>query len=281
MEMRAMSSRLGSLVAALFVFAIVGVSGCKPTYPACKDDEHCKDKGEVCVNQQCQECRDDTQCAAKYNDDKHECVNGRCEIKPECKTDPDCAKVGEGLVCRGKKCVPECAVDTDCGEGSKCQSQKCVAECQLDSDCGGGIPCVSGRCQKTGTTKISSACRPTEAGSGDIIALEKVQFGFDQYDLTVSARKALDQNAQCLQEAPEVSLILEGHCDERGTQEYNLALGEKRANTVKSYLKNLGIDVKRMGTRSKGENEPLCRQATEDCWAKNRRVEFLQQRGIK
>ena len=276
-----MSPRFVSLVAVSFVALVIGLSSCKPKYPACKEDADCKEKSEVCVNEQCQECRDNTQCAAKYNDDKHECNNGRCDVKPECKTDPDCAKVGAGLVCRGKKCVPECSVDTDCSEGMKCQEQKCVAECQLDSDCGGGIPCVSGRCQKSGVTKVSSACRPTSAASGDVIALERVNFNFDQYDLTVNARKALDQNAQCLQEAPEVGVILEGHCDERGTQEYNLALGEKRANTVKSYLKNLGIDTKRMQTRSKGENEPVCRQATEECWGQNRRVEFIQQRGTR
>ena len=77
---------------------------------------------------------------------------------------------------------------------------------------------------------------------------------------------------------PGVTIVVEGHCDERGTQEYNLALGEKRANTVKSYLKNLGIDTSRMNTRSKGENEPVCRRSSESCWADNRRVQFIQSR---
>ncbi|MBI5508090.1 MAG: OmpA family protein [Deltaproteobacteria bacterium] len=276
-----MVRRFGCVVASFVVCGTVALSGCKPTYPACQDDEHCKEKGEVCLNQQCQECRDDAQCKAKYNDDKHECVTGRCQVRPECRRDPDCAKVGEGLVCRGNKCVPECTVDTDCAEGSKCQNQKCVAECTIDTDCGAGTSCVAGRCQTGAVTKISGSCQPANPTSGDVIATETVNFDFDQYDLTVSARSILDQNAQCLQQAPEVTVVLEGHCDERGTQEYNLALGEKRANTVKSYLKNLGIDVRRMQTRSKGENEPVCRKATDDCWSKNRRVEFLQQRGTR
>jgi peptidoglycan-associated lipoprotein len=114
--------------------------------------------------------------------------------------------------------------------------------------------------------------------SGDIVSLGVVNFEFDQYDLTVDARSTLDQNAECLRQAPAVTIIMEGHCDERGTQEYNLALGEKRAATVERYLRNLGIDTSRMQTRSKGENQPVCRQSTESCWAQNRRVEFIQSR---
>jgi peptidoglycan-associated lipoprotein len=116
------------------------------------------------------------------------------------------------------------------------------------------------------------------SGGADVVALETVNFDFDKYDLTISARGALDQNAKCLEEAPGVTIVIEGHCDERGTQEYNLALGEKRANTVRGYLRNLGIDVSRMQTRSKGENEPVCNGASEDCYAQNRRVQFLQER---
>ena len=69
---------------------------------------------------------------------------------------------------------------------------------------------------------------------------------------------------------------VDGHCDERGTEEYNLALGEKRAATVRSYLRNLGIDTSRMDMRSKGENEPVCREQSDDCWSQNRRVQFIQ-----
>ena len=87
----------------------------------------------------------------------------------------------------------------------------------------------------------------------------------------------LDQAAKCMKEAPQVKVVVEGHGDERGTQEYNLALGEKRANAVKGYLKNLGVDNNRLGTRSKGENEPLCNESNESCWATNRRVQFIQQ----
>lgn len=269
--------QFANFFAVTFIAAVFTVSGCKPEYPNCEKDEHCADKGEVCVNKQCQECRDDTQCQAKYTEEERECIMGRCEIKPECRTDGDCAD--QGLVCRGDKCVPECAADEDCPEGHTCEDQKCVGECEADIDCGPGRTCVAGACQGGSAMNISSECQPMAAGAGDVVALQVVNFDFDRYDLTIDARSSLDRNAECLQQAPSITVVMEGHCDERGTQEYNLGLGEKRAATVKSYLRNLGVDTTRMEMVSKGENEPVCRQASESCWAKNRRVEFIQQRG--
>ncbi len=269
---------LASLFAVTFIAAVFTVSGCKPKYPNCENDEHCAEKGEVCVNKQCQECRDDTQCQAKYPDEERECVTGRCEVKPECRSDADCAD--QGLVCRGEQCVPECTADEDCPAGHTCVDQKCVGECETDIECGPGRECVAGVCQDVAgaALDISSACQPV-SGSGDVVAMQVVNFDFDRYDLTIDARSALDQNAECLRQAPSVTIVMEGHCDERGTQEYNLALGEKRAATVRSYLRNLGIDTSRMETRSMGENQPVCTQSTESCYARNRRVEFVQQRG--
>jgi len=273
MHLRLMTSLA---TAALFL----GANACAPKYPKCKTDEHCKEKGEVCVMGECQECRDDTQCHVKYPAEKRECQNSRCEVKPECRADADCAAVGEGLVCKGEKCVVECTANEDCAAGRKCEGQKCVAECQNDIECGPGRVCVDGACQDQAGTglKVSAQCKPMNVAAGDVVNLETVNFDFDQYDLTVTARKALDQNAECLRQAPDLKIVAEGHADDRGTQEYNLALGEKRAATVRSYLKNLGIDTKRMDTRSKGENEPVCREATEDCWSQNRRVQFIQER---
>ena len=117
------------------------------------------------------------------------------------------------------------------------------------------------------------------ASSGDVIHAETIRFEFDQYELTVDARQSLDNTAKCIQEAGDLRIVLEGHADDRGTQEYNLALGEKRANTVKAYLKNLGVNASRVETRSKGENEPICRDDSDSCWSQNRRVEFIQKRG--
>lgn len=270
--------RLGQRLVPLFAVVVtVALAGCKPDYPKCESDDHCKDKGEVCLNGQCQECREDAQCVTKRGEG-FECQSGRCEQKPECRADGDCASVGEGLVCRSNKCVPECASNEDCPSGRKCEAQKCVAECAQDIDCGPGRTCADGACQDAdrGSSNVSAACRPMSGSAGEVVSLQTVLFDFNEYDLTVDARSSLDQAAQCLKEAPQVQVVLEGHGDERGTQEYNLALGEKRANAVKKYLNNLGVNTSRLKTRSKGENEPVCSEQTDSCFSRNRRVQFQQ-----
>jgi peptidoglycan-associated lipoprotein len=206
----------------------------------------------------------------------HECVTGRCEVKPECRADGDCTKVGAGLVCRSKKCVPECTANENCPGGMKCEAQRCVPECAQDIDCGPGRSCRNGAC----TNNISAQCRPVNPGSNDIVSMPTVYFDFNEFSLTPDARSSLSQAADCLKQAGgRITIVVEGHGDERGTQEYNLALGERRATAVRSYLRNLGIDQNKMKTRSMGENQPLCNEATEECWSRNRRVQFIQQRG--
>jgi len=104
--------------------------------------------------------------------------------------------------------------------------------------------------------------------------MKPILFDFDDYQLTDASRSALSETADCLRDFP-ARIVIEGHCDERGTQEYNLALGEKRASMVRSYLRTMGLDPTLLVTRSKGENEPVCNRATGSCYALNRRVEFL------
>lgn len=110
-----------------------------------------------------------------------------------------------------------------------------------------------------------------------MVKLEKLSFNFDEFTIRSEARDALDRNAQCLKEAAGfVDIIIEGHADARGTQGYNLALGEKRANVVREYLLSFGINPRSMTVRSIGENRPLCQQLAESCYQRNRRVEFVQ-----
>lgn len=104
--------------------------------------------------------------------------------------------------------------------------------------------------------------------------LQTAYFEFDKFSLTSQARAVLNNNAAWLKNHPEVFVQLEGHCDERGTQEYNQALGENRAIAVKKYLVTLGIDAERLFTISYGETMPADPGHNEDAWAKNRRVEF-------
>jgi len=103
---------------------------------------------------------------------------------------------------------------------------------------------------------------------------ENIHFDFDKYDLKPKAMMILDEKAAFLREHPEVRVLVEGHCDDRGTNEYNLALGDRRANSAKNYLVRSGVADSRITTISYGEEQPLCMEQAESCWWKNRRAQF-------
>jgi len=105
--------------------------------------------------------------------------------------------------------------------------------------------------------------------------LQKIYFNFDSADLSDQARAALSKNAELLAKQPSVTLRIEGNCDERGSDEYNLALGERRAKAAKDYLVNLGVQAERLSTISYGEEKPVDPGHDEAAWAKNRRDEFV------
>ncbi|MFQ5683107.1 MAG: peptidoglycan-associated lipoprotein Pal [Candidatus Binatia bacterium] len=105
--------------------------------------------------------------------------------------------------------------------------------------------------------------------------LKDIRFNFDRYDLRADAREILKANARWIKANPSARVEIEGHCDDRGTNEYNLALGAQRAQAAKNYLVSLGISVKRLSTISYGEELPLCREHSESCWQKNRRDRFV------
>jgi peptidoglycan-associated lipoprotein len=109
----------------------------------------------------------------------------------------------------------------------------------------------------------------------DMFVNEDIQFEFDSYSLSAEAQNILRKKADWLKENPRVTVIIEGHCDERGTTEYNLALGDRRAFSAKSYLQDIGIAESRMSTVSYGEERPLERGSSEEAWAKNRRAHFV------
>lgn len=109
-------------------------------------------------------------------------------------------------------------------------------------------------------------------------ALRDIRFDFDDYEIRPADRAVLDENARWLQQHPETLVLLEGHADERGTNEYNLALGERRARAARDYLVSAGIDQRRITLISYGEERPVCTERTEACWAQNRRVHFLVRR---
>ncbi len=96
-------------------------------------------------------------------------------------------------------------------------------------------------------------------------------FDYDQSDLREDARSALATNAEWLKKYRTVQVLIEGHCDERGTAAYNLALGDRRANAAREYLASLGVDGTRLRTVSYGKERPFCTESSESCWQQNRR----------
>ncbi|HTM07456.1 MAG TPA: peptidoglycan-associated lipoprotein Pal [Verrucomicrobiae bacterium] len=108
-------------------------------------------------------------------------------------------------------------------------------------------------------------------------ALKEIYFDFDSYTLRPDAREALKAEADWLKKNLAVRASIEGHCDERGTTEYNLALGAKRAQAAKDYLVSLGVAADRLSTMSFGREAAVCREHSDACWQKNRRDRFVVQ----
>jgi peptidoglycan-associated lipoprotein len=238
--------------------ALVLLFGCPkpPAYPECRNDDDCSGRGEVCINNVCRECRDDAQCAKKPGT---ACVSNACQPKAQCQQNQDC---GQGQKCAQGKCVAECTdatAEQDCGSGRKCLAGRCAAAdaCNTDADCGSDRACVQNRCS------ARVACQ-----------LNSVYFGFDDSTLTPEARSRLDADYQCLRQRGNPPVTVAGHCDERGTTEYNVALGQRRAESVKRYLVGLGAEGGKIRTLSYGEERPVDPGHDEAAWAKNRRAEI-------
>jgi len=246
--------------------ALACLTGCPPSYPKCSNDEACKEHNEVCVQGQCLECATDGQCKPGFT-----CQANKCAPKPpECQ--PGSTSCGQGKRCEAGKCVAnECESNTQCqGKGGKCAEGKCVQRdpgtCDAASDCGSEEKCEAGRC-------VALPPKPPQV-SCDFSA---IRFGFNEATLTDDARQHLSQLADCLKQDPS-KVRLEGYADERGTEEYNLLLSQKRATSAKKYLTDLGVPEARLDTVGFGENKPVNPGHDEEAWAENRRVELKQQK---
>lgn len=248
-----MSSKRMLVLVIMAAAAALLASACKPDYPKCENDEHCKEKGEYCVNGLCQQCRDNSQCGTCQ-----QCMAGKCShVMGCCQADSDCAA---GQKCRSGQCGPECISNEECGTGKViCQGGRCVpVACLGDADCSAGLSCVNNDC-----ISLQPQC-----------TLETVYFDFDESVLTSQARSTLEANADCMKKKSVAKLLVEGYCDERGTEEYNLALGERRARSAKDYLQRLGVGAT-IRTVSYGENRPADPGHDEGAWSRNRRDEFV------
>ena len=168
--------------------------------------------------------------------------------------------------CAKKPVAEEVAVTEIPTETAIIQQQPAVIEQQVDD-------AAARRAAAEAAAAAAEAAAQRAAGN-----LGRIYFDFDQYTLTATAKQQLATNASLLKAAPAVKIQIEGHCDERGSDEYNLALGEKRALSTKNYLVSLGVAADRMSIISYGEELPLDPINSEVAWAKNRRAEFKAQR---
>lgn len=248
------ASGLGWLAMALMV-VLAGCGGKKAKYPLCGSDKDCK-AGEHCVNKKCQQCATADDCKPGES-----CKAGACVLEiGACRDDSDCEA---GQICRNHRCS-SCSRDEDCGPDAHCSNGSCLnrGQCKVDEDCADEEDCVEGTCQVLGRQ------RPPEVDC----ELATIYFDYDQSALDESSREALSQSASCIQQAPDRGVFISGHTDPRGTEEYNIALSEKRAQVVADYLARLGIDPARFRVIPKGEIEAFGED--EDGWSKDRRVEF-------
>jgi peptidoglycan-associated lipoprotein len=127
----------------------------------------------------------------------------------------------------------------------------------------------------TDTSSLKQLQEGKKPGTEAASPLKDIYFDYDRFDLRTDARDTLRANAGWLKNNPSARVEVEGHCDDRGTNEYNLALGAKRAQSAKDYLTTLGITADRLSTISYGEEIPVCKEQNESCWRQNRRARFV------
>jgi peptidoglycan-associated lipoprotein len=249
MTMKNYQWKLGFLVATM----LWATGGCKPDYPACDTDKDCKAK-EFCVGRKCQLCRDSNDCG-----EGSACNNGKCAAIPGfCHADSQCPA---GQVCSANRCGP-CQSDMQCPAGNICDGGRCAkAQCMKDDDCPQDKDCKQGRC-------VGSQKQPVV--SGPPCPLETVYFGFNLSSLAQDARTALSKNAACLKRTNR-TIDLVGRADPRGTTEYNMALSDRRAQAVRDYLRQAGVESKRLNPVPRGATEAT--GTDEAGWTRDRRVD--------
>lgn len=236
------------LVIAVFALALPMVfTGCqkKAAFPNCKRDS---------------ECRVDAT-GAEING---VCYMGKCE---ECVQDADCTDLKQ---CVNNRCLSACQADADCGAEKHCEANYCISDCTGNENCPGDHVCALGRCVAQGG----------EGAGGGVIGecqgIERIHFDFDRFEVKPEYKEQVDRLAQCLEENPNYEVKIEGHTDNLGTPSYNMALGQKRADAVRNYLRiNKGIASKRVKTQSYGEQRPLNIESSDNAREQNRRAEFI------
>jgi len=235
-----MSRFLNLALAVGLLLGLGCLTGCPPSYPKCDNDKNCR-ANEYCVNNQCQQCRSDGDCEPGQT-----CKAGRCEAAA----------------------AKKCAEDTECPPGQSCLKGVCKA-CVSDGQCGEGGKCNQGRCARASNDGNDGS---ENAGNTGPCKLEPIYFDFNESQLSQEANQAIERNVDGLKKAGLQPVNLVGHTDTRGTEEYNLALSDQRAQSVKVHLTRLGIDPVRLRPVPKGEMDAT---GTDDGgYVKDRRVDM-------
>lgn len=244
---------LAAAVALVLGFALTSC-GDSSKKPGCKVDKDCKSP-LVCAANTCVECTSDAQCG-----DGKQCTANACTPVPECTNDDDCKPPGSGKVCQAGKCKA-CATDNECGPGGACEAGACKrpTKCTKNEDCADDEDCLNGLCRKPGASNPGDAT----------CTLATVYFGYDDSSVQASERDRLAANVACIEKTKGKNVYLVGHTDASGTEEYNIALSERRAQAVADFMSRLGSDPARLQVVPKGETEPTGLGDDRD-----RRVEF-------
>lgn len=224
--------------------------GDKPKPPGCKTDKDCT-APLVCGDNECVQCNTDAECTGG----KH-CAAHACVAKAQCEHDEQCPA---GQVCQAGACKP-CASDNECGPGGTCNAGACTRpkKCAQDSECADDEDCKDGLCRKASAPVTNEGCQ-----------LSTVYFAFDSDAIEASERDRLDGDSACITKTKGKNVFVVGHTDTSGTEEYNIALSERRAQSAADYLSRLGVDPARLQVVPKGKTEPS--GLGDD---KDRRVEF-------
>lgn len=187
---------------------------------------------------------------------------------PNCGDDNDCH---QGEFCVNGQCQ-QCRTDGDCELGQHCNAGRCdpiEGYCGSTSDCGAGEDCENNRCVARQSVEPTPAAVPQTSDC----SLQEVHFEFDSDSLDSGARDAIAANARCIRERSMGRVHVTGYTDNRGTEEYNLALGDRRARAVLDYLRSLGVTAS-LSASSMGEE--MAQGETEGAWRQDRKVTFIQ-----
>lgn len=255
------SGLLGRLALALgILFAAGALSACSKSYPNCDDDSTCRSRNEVCVDGLCRQCGNDTHCTRI--DACLTCSGNACVKRSGCcKSDLDCPG-GKCWKAEGEavgRCGGVCQTNDHCPPGQRCANGSCVPEgCTGDSSCPAGQRCLDGKCV--------AQCQ-----------LEPIYFDYNENIIRLDQERVASANADCIRSS-QFNVRVEGHCDERGADEYNMALGERRAKAVTDQYRTLGVPAGLLQRFiSFGEERPVCNESNESCWQRNRRAETVRQ----